>query len=195
MMNKIFSIIIIISVIFGILSGNTSSLTTSLLEDGVNAVELWIYMLGGMCVWGGIMRVAEKSGVTSYISALFRPLLKRLFKNSCKNKSILNSVSMNITANLLGIGNAATPLGIDAMRKMSAENPLSDTASDDMIVFTVLNTASITLIPSTAASLRMKHGAENPLDIMPAVLVNSIISVSVALITAIVLNKLSGGKK
>jgi spore maturation protein A len=141
-----------------------------------------------MCVWGGIMRVAEKSGITDFICHLFSPMAKFLFKGINSKGKAFKAICMNVTANLLGLGNAATPFGIEAMKELEKEEKTGDTASPNMVLFTVLNTSSITLIPAAVASLRLKHGSQTPLDILPAVLINSLISVSFALITATVLN-------
>jgi len=194
-MKYLFTVIIIISAIYGMASGNTEAVSNAVLEEGVNAVELSMYMLGGMCVWGGIMRVAEKSGITAFICRIFSPMAKFLFKGINPKGKAFKAICMNVTANLLGLGNAATPFGIEAMKELEKEEKTDDTASPNMVIFTVLNTASITIIPSTVASLRLKHGCQTPLDILPAVLVNSVISVSFALITAIILNSVFLNKK
>jgi spore maturation protein A len=187
-MKYLFTAIIVLSAVYGIFSGNTEAVSNAVLEEGVNAVELSMYMLGGMCVWGGIMRVAEKSGITDFICHLFSPMAKFLFKGINSKGKAFKAICMNVTANLLGLGNAATPFGIEAMKELEKEEKTGDTASPNMVLFTVLNTSSITLIPAAVASLRLKHGSQTPLDILPAVLINSLISVSFALITATVLN-------
>lgn len=194
-MKYLFTAIIIISAIYGMVSGNTEAVSNAVLEEGVNAVELSMYMLGGMCVWGGIMRVAEKSGITAFICRIFAPMAKFLFKGINPKGKAFKAICMNVTANLLGLGNAATPFGIEAMKELEKEEKTGDTASPNMVIFTVLNTASITIIPSTVASLRLKHGCQTPLDILPAVLINSLISVSFALTTAVILNSVFLNKK
>lgn len=189
-MKYLFTAMIVVSAVYGMISGNTEAVSNAVLEEGVNAVELSMYMLGGMCVWGGIMRVAEKSGITAFICRIFSPMAKFIFKGINPDGKAFRAICMNITANLLGLGNAATPFGIEAMKELEKEENTKDTASANMVLFTVLNTSSITIIPATVASLRLKHGSENPLDILPAVLLNSVISVSFALITAFILNSL-----
>lgn len=187
MMNYIFTAMILISVIVGLLSGNISSVSESILNDGVSAVELSIYMLGGMCVWGGIMRVAEKSGLTEKLCFLFRPIAKLLFRGVDTHSRAFRLICMNITANLMGLGNAATPFGIEAMKELEKTSDRK-TASPDMIVFTVLNTASITLLPTTVASLRLKHGSAEPLDVLGGILITSVASLVVSLTLAEILN-------
>ena len=186
MMKWVFGLIIIFSVFCSIFTGNTQNVTNALLEEGVNAIELCIYLTGGMCVWGGLMKVAEKSGITSSFSKLFTPIGKRLFHNIDTDSKAFSAITMNIAANLFGLGNAATPLGLEAMRELEKNDGESEYASDNMIIFTVLNTASITLIPTTVASLRLKYGAQNAMDILPAVLISS----AIALIFSLSLAKL-----
>lgn len=194
MMKWVFSILIIVSVICAFFNGSTGDITNTILNEGYNAIELLLFMLGGMCVWGGLMRIAEKSGITERLSILFKPLAKVLFKGLDLNSRAYKAICMNITANLLGLGNAATPLGMEAMKRLEEENNDKQTASDNMIVFTVLNTASITLVPTTIASLRLKHGSENPLDIILGVVITSALSVTFALTFAIIINSIKRKK-
>lgn len=184
MMKWVFGALIIFSTLCSILTQNTTNMTNALLESGVNALELCIYLTGSMCVWGGILKIAEKSGITQAFAKFLKPIAKHLFYDIDPDSKTFHYITMNITANLFGLGNAATPLGLAAMRELEKENGQSEIASDNMIIFTILNTASITLIPTTVASLRLKHGVENPLDILPAVAVSSAISLAVSLTSA-----------
>lgn len=134
------------------------------------------------------MRIAEKSGLAGKISSFFGLLLGGLFKGLDKNGHAFHAVCMNITANLLGLGNAATPLGIEAMKAIAEEENAGEEASPSMIIFTVLNTASLTLIPSTALSLRIKYGSQAPAEIMPAVWITSAAALAVSLTIAAVFN-------
>ncbi len=195
MMNKVFGAIIIISVLCSIFTSNASLVTNALLEGGANAIELCLYLTGGMCVWGGLMRVAEKSGITKAFSRAIAPIGKVLFKDMDTDSKAFSAISMNIAANLFGLGNAATPLGLKAMRELDEQNNGSDTASDNMIIFTVLNTASITLIPTTAAALRLKYGAENPMEILPCVLIASAAALFFSLTFAKLLCRKESGRK
>ncbi|GHU54417.1 spore maturation protein [Clostridia bacterium] len=191
----IFSGLIIISVIFGILRDNISEVSSAVLSEGVNAVELAIYMLGGMCVWGGIMRVAQKSGLCEKLSVLFRPICKLIFKGLNPKGEAFSAITMNITANLLGLGNAATPFGIKAMQEIEKEEHTTDTASNNMITFTVLNTASITLIPTTACMLRLKHNSVHPFEIIPIVMLASTLILILTLTFTIFMNKIKKNSK
>ena len=190
MIKYLIGFLVISSIAFGLFYGNLAEISNSILNESVNAVEFFIYLLGGICFWGGIMRIAEKSKITEYISLLFKPLFKKIFKGLDTNKKAFRAICMNITANMLGLGNAATPLGIEAMRELQKEEGKNNEASDNMIIFTVLNTASVTIIPTTVASLRLKHGSADPLDILPAVWISSIISVTVGIISAKIISKL-----
>lgn len=143
-MKYIFSIMLLIAFTAAAITGNGDSLTKAILDSPAEAVELCIYLCGGMCFWGGLMRAAEKSGITDIIAAVFARLLGGLFSDLNKNGRAFKAICMNITANLLGLGNAATPLGIEAMQAMKEEEKAEEEATPSMIMFTVLNTASLT---------------------------------------------------
>ncbi|MBP0958040.1 MAG: spore maturation protein A [Oscillospiraceae bacterium] len=193
MLTFIFSLLIIISIIAGAATGNLRELTEAVLNEPVNAVELCIYLCGGMCFWGGLMRVAEKSGLTEGLAKLFALILGGLFKDIDKQGRAFKAICMNITANLLGLGNAATPFGIEAMKALAEEEGAGDTATPSMVIFTVINTASLTLIPSTALSLRMKYGSADPIEIVPAVWITSAAALAVSVTLAVL--PLSGKRK
>lgn len=180
MLNCIFAILIISAFISGIISGNIGDVSEAVLTESVSAIDLGIYMLGAMCVWGGIMRVAEKSGITDILCRLFSPLLRFVFKGINTKGKAFSAICMNITANLLGLGNAATPFGIEAMKELEKEDNCKEEASINMIIFAVINTASFTIIPTTVAALRLKNGSENPLEILPAVIITSAITLIVS---------------
>lgn len=188
MIKWIFAVMLIASVIFGAGTGRIGQVCEAALNSCVEAVELFLYLLGGMCMWGGLMRIAEKAKITDMLSRLFRPLLKHIFKGLDLNGKAFHAICMNITANLLGLGNAATPLGLEAMRRLEQEEHTGSTTSRNMIMFVVLNTASITLIPTTAASLRIKHGSAEPMEILPCVLATSACALAAGLISAAALD-------
>lgn len=186
---------IIISVICAALSGNMQELSDAAINSCVEAVELFIYLIGGMCMWGGLMRIAEKSKLTEKLAVLFRPAARLLFRGLDLNGRAFHAICLNVTANLLGLGNAATPLGIEAMKALEREEHIRGTASRNMIVFIVLNTSSITLIPTTVASIRSLHGSAAPMEIMPCVLITSAAALAVSLITAFALDGISAERK
>ncbi len=188
MMKYVFMLLVLISAAAAAANVKGAELTEAVLNEPVNAVELGIYLCGGMCFWGGLMRIAEKSGLAGKISSFFGLLLGGLFKGLDKNGHAFHAVCMNITANLLGLGNAATPLGIEAMKAIAEEENAGEEASPSMIIFTVFNTASLTLIPSTALSLRIKYGSQAPAEIMPAVWITSAAALAVSLTIAAVFN-------
>ncbi|MGN1304392.1 MAG: nucleoside recognition domain-containing protein [Oscillospiraceae bacterium] len=191
MMNVIFAAMILFSVICGIVSGKSSEVSDAAINSCVEAVELFLYLIGGMCMWGGLMKIAEKSRLTDKLAAAFRPFAKLVFKDLDLNGKAFHAICLNVTANMLGLGNAATPLGIEAMKALETEEKAGRTATRNMIVFTVLNTASITLLPTTAASLRSKHGSAAPMEIFPCVIITSAVALAAGLVSAITLDGLT----
>lgn len=192
MMNVIFAVMILFSVVCGIVSGKSAEVSDAAINSCVEAVELFLYLIGGMCMWGGLMKVAEKSHLTDKLAAAFRPFAKLIFKDLDLNGKAFHAICLNVTANMLGLGNAATPLGIEAMKALETEEKANGTATRNMIVFSVLNTASVTLLPTTAASLRSKHGSAAPMEIFPCVIITSVIALDAGLVSAIALDGISG---
>ena len=195
MIKWIFALMLTASVIFGAATGNIGPVCDAALNSCVEAVDLFLYLLGGMCMWGGLMRIAEKAKLTDMLSKLFKPLLKHIFRGLDLNGKAFHAICMNITANLLGLGNAATPLGLEAMRRLEEEERPGDTTSRNMIMFVVLNTASITLIPTTAASMRIRHGSAEPMEILPCVLITSACALAAGLISAAALDGITPGRR
>lgn len=176
MLNYVWAFMIIFSFVCAVLTGNIQDISQAVLSAGSDAVELCLKLLGIMCLWCGLMNIAQESGLCSRISRLFNPVLRYLFPSVKDNKSALESISMNITANLFGLGNAATPLGITAVKKIQSQCDKKDTVTKDMAVFVVMNTAALRLIPSTAAALREAAGAREPMDIIFCVWISSALS-------------------
>ena len=162
-----------LSLVFGLLSGNLDAVANAALEGARSAIELSLAMAGVLCLWSGVMEIMNACGLSAGLARLFRPVLRRLLPNACKDPETLAAVSANVSANLLGLGNAATPLGIRAARRMA--KGCGGVASDE------LNTASIQLIPATIASVRAAAGCETPFDILPAVWLASVLSVAAGL--------------
>lgn len=184
MMNYVWSGMVLFSVVCAFINGKAAELTNAIIEAGNQAVAVFITLYGIMVLWGGLMRIAEKSGVTSFIGRIMYPVLHLLFPNLKKDGKELGAISMNVTANLFGLGNAATPLGIDAMHKLQLINENKSTASDEMIVFVVMNSASMKLIPTTVAMLRANHGSQNPMEILLPGLISSACALTVGLVAA-----------
>ncbi len=194
MLNYLWSGLVIISIICSIFFGNTQTLSKALIDSGASSIELILTMAGIMCLWSGIMKIAVESGFTNLIAKLFSPMLRPLFPKLDKNSPAFQSITMNISANLLGLGNAATPFGLKAMEQLHTLNNKSDTASNEMIIFVVMNTASLQLLPTTLATLRQSYGSSAPFEIIVPVWLSSICSLAVALICACTLNKSDGGR-
>lgn len=188
MLNYIWLFLIIISLVCGLFTGNIHELSQSILSAGTDAVSLCMKLMGAMCLWCGLMNIAEKSGLCSLIARFMAPLLKLLMPSLRYDSESLESVSMNITANLLGLGNAATPLGIKAIENMKRQSNEKDTITRDMAVFTVMNTAAVRLIPSTAAALRESAGSHAPMEIITCVWISSALSLICA-VTAVILTR------
>jgi len=167
---------VFVSALFAAANGRTGALGAAMAEGGAAAVEMGIRMLGGIMLWSGVMEVMERSALTAALSRSLRPLLGRLFPASREDDALARSLSCNLSANLLGLGNAATPAGIRAAVR------LKDRGDDRQLCrLVVMNTASVQLIPATVAALRSSLGARDPYDILPAVWMASLISVSVGL--------------
>ncbi len=168
------------SVVCGLITGRTGAVSAAALEGAGAAVQLCISLAGILCLWSGFMEILKRTGLEAHLARLLRPVLRRLLPRACRDGETMAAVSGNLSANLLGLGNAATPLGIRAARRMSLG--AEGTASDELCRLVVLNTASVQLLPTTVAGVRAACGAETPFDILPAVWLSSILSVSVGLL-------------
>lgn len=188
MMNYVFAGLIIIAAIWGICSGNSADVATAILESGGNTVQLMLTLTGAMALWSGIMAIAEKSELTKYATKILRPLLHIIMPKLEKGSDAEKYVCMNVVSNILGLGNAATPLGLKAMKAMNkSPNAIPGRATSDMITFAVLNTASIELIPTTIMVLRAEEGSADPMGILPCVWITSVISLASGLIMCFIL--------
>lgn len=190
MMKYVFGGLVLLSVIIGFAGGEAGTVSNALISSCSDAVTLCISLCGIICLWSGIMRVAQSSGLTSVIAKGLSPILTRLFKGISQKGEAMQFIILNITANLLGLGNASTPFGIAAVKALEKEEKTTDTASDNMILFVVLNTASLQLIPTTAAALRLKHGSAAPMEILPAVWIVSIANVVLTVLGAKLMGRL-----
>ncbi len=183
MLNIIWPVFLIISIIFSILMGNINELNSSIFQSTSDAVNLCITLLGTMCLWNGIMQIANKTTFIKKITKLLSPLMKLLFPKIMKDDEVYQEISMNIVANVLGLGNAATPLGIKAMKSMQEKNIDKKVLTNEMATFIVLNTASIQIIPTTVIAIRNSLGSTNPTAIIVPVWVATICA-AIAGITA-----------
>ena len=179
-MTVVWTAMVTLSLVFGIAMGNLDAVAAAAMEGAASAVTLCISMAGIMCLWSGVMEVMKQSGLSELLAAAFRPLLGRLLPQASKDSETMAAVSANVSANLLGLGNAATPLGIRAACRMA--RGCNGVASDELCLLVVLNTASIQLLPATVAGVRAAAGCAAPLDILPAVWMTSILSVTAGLL-------------
>ncbi|MBR5089491.1 MAG: spore maturation protein A [Ruminiclostridium sp.] len=187
---------IVLSVIFAAFTGKMSSLSSAFLEECGNAVTLSITLIGIISLWSGVMRVAQTSGLTGKIAHITAPVLSKLFSGLSNSGKAMQYITLNITANILGLGNASTPFGLAAMREIEKEEHSADPgiASDNMITLTVMNTASLQLIPTTAAALRLAHGSAAPMEILPCVWISSVCALTAALVAVSAFRRVKKGR-
>lgn len=188
-MSWIWTFLVLVSMVAAILLGRGDLLSKAVLEGAQSAVALIFGMSGAICLWSGAGRVMEDAGISDQLSRLLRPLLKRLFPETQEDPSLARCLSGNICANILGLGNAATPMGIRAAQQMASRTATS-VASDSLCRLVVLNTASIQLIPTSVAAVRLVAGCQTPFDILPAVWLTSFCSAGMGLLSAWGLGKL-----
>lgn len=181
MMNYIFAGMIIISLVCAVMTNNTSALSQAVINGAAESISLLITMAGALTLWSGIMEIADKGGVTKALSRILSPVLRLLFKNVDKDSKAFKYISMNVSANLLGLGNAATPFGISAVKELKKHSPESEKASDDMVTFVVMNTASIQIMPTMVGALRQTYGSSQPFSILPCVWISSACALMVGL--------------
>jgi len=176
-MNYIFPIMIILSLLFACANGTVNETVQAGLDGAKASVELVLSFAGIMCMWSGFLKVAEEGGAMTALGKIIRPITSLIFPKLEKNSRALKYITANISANLLGVGNAATPAGIAAMSELDKINKEPDAASDEMSMLAVINTASMQLVPTTVIALRAAAGSSNPQSIIPGVLICSALSV------------------
>lgn len=186
MMNYIFAVFTGIAIISAMLSGKGSELAAAIPLGAQSGVTLAISLAGSLCLWSGVGKLMEETGLTGKLSRILMPIISRIFPTAKRNTHFAHSLSANICANFLGLGNAATPMGIQAAKALAAGR---DTAGGELCRLIVLNTASIQLIPATVAAIRANLGATSPFDILPAVWITSIASAAMGLLAAFLLEK------
>ena len=189
-MNYVFPILLILSFISAIATGKVDELSQSVISGAEDAVSLLLRLVSMLCLWGGIMEIGDRAGLTKLFSKIMYPVVSLIFPRLRKEKYVLEAISMNITANILGLGNAATPLGLEAMRRLQSVNRDTAYASDEMVVFVVMNTAAMHIIPTTVATMRGQYASRDPMEIMPAAFLTSFCALAVAVTVAKIGNKI-----
>ncbi len=192
MMGKLWCAMLCLSFICAIFTGNIDALTASALSGAEASIELCLSIAGLILLWSGIMEIMKRSGLMDGLSKVITPVIGSLFPKAKKNETVMSDIAANVSANLLGLGNAATPAGIRAaegLHRLSSGHA----ASDDMCMLVVINTASLQLIPTTIGAIRASCGADTPFDIIPAVWIASIISLAAGVIASKLLKKLYRG--
>ena len=195
MLNIVWPIFIIISFIYAIFSGNLEKLNFSIFESTETAINLSLTMLGTMCLWNGIIEIAMNTALIDKLNKILKPIINFLFPEVKDNREITSEISMNMIANILGLGNAATPLGLKAMKSMQKCNNEKDTLSNSMIMLIVINTASIQLIPTTVIAIRTSLGSENPTAIVLPVWIATILAPIAGITATKFLIKMNGRNK
>lgn len=187
-MSWVWAALVCASVICAAVNGRASALSAAVMQGAQSGVTLAISIAGSLCLWAGIGRAMERSGLNEKLSRLLRPVMRRLFPSTREDSALAGALSTNICANFLGLGNAATPPGIEAARRLAARSP--GQASDELCRLIVLNTASIQLIPANVAAVRSSLGCAAPFDILPAVWLTSLCSAGLGLAAAWALGRL-----
>lgn len=194
MLNYIWFFMMMASVLYAAFSGNLPVLSNAVMDGAKDAVELSIFMLGSMCAWLGFLKIAEKSGLTDQFARLLSPVINRLFPEYRNDREIKGKICMNLAANMLGIGNAATPLGLSAMEAMEKKNHTSR-PTKGMILFVVMNTASLQLLPINMAAMRSESGSKAPFDILPQVWITSLAALVVCILACKGMERMTAWKK
>lgn len=187
-MSVIWTLMVGVSVLCALATGRGEGLAAAALEGAASGVNLCLSLAGGLCLWSGVMEVMRRSGLSAALSRLLGPLLSRLYPDFARDRPVMDALCANLSANLLGLGNAATPLGLEAARRMAQRSP--GRASDSLCLLVVCNTASVQLIPTTVASLRAAAGCATPFDILPAVWLASVLALAAGLGAARLLSRL-----
>lgn len=189
-MGMIWMVLVVTAVIAAALEGNLGALSPAVMEGASSAIRLALSLAGALCLWSALAKLMEKAGALRGLARVMRPVFRRLFPQASRDETVMGYLCANVSANLLGLGNAATPMGIAAVKRMQ-ELAHTRTATDEMCRLIVMNTASIQLLPTTVAAVRASLGAAAPFDILPAVWVTSALSVTAGLLAARLLRRFS----
>ena len=179
-MNTVWLLVICLSILFAAINGRIDDFTKAMFEAGKSAVEVCLYLVGIVSLWLGLTKILEDSGLIYKLSNFFRPAISLLFRNIPEGHPSITSITLNMLANLFGLGNAATPLGIKAMEDLQTLNTEPDTITFEMMLFIVINTSSIQLIPFTIIGLLASYGSRNPNIIILPTLVSTVVSSATA---------------
>lgn len=190
MINYIWAGMIVIGVVISIFTGNIEAVTEAAIENAKTGVDISLGMIGIMTLWLGLMNIAEESGFVEKLGIKLKPLMTRLFPEVPEDHPAMGAIIMNIAANMLGLGNAATPLGIKAMKELQTLNTTEDTATNSMIRFLAINTSAVTIIPISTITVLSEAGSKTPTEIIGPTLVATLASTVVAIIAASMLEKL-----
>lgn len=182
MLGRIFGGMTLLALLFGIVGGNAAALGNAVLDGAAKALEVLLSLCGMTCLWCGMMRVLSEAGIIARLSRLLRPFLRIFFPEAYRTGEGLEAISANVSANLLGIGNAATPLGLEAMEALQRHNPHPESASSEQITLAVLNTSSLTLLPANLLALRRAAGSTDPYAVVLPIWTVSLLCTSMALL-------------
>jgi spore maturation protein A len=189
MINWIWLGLIVFGVVIAAATGRMDVLTKAVFDAAKTAVELCIGLIGIMALWLGMMRIAEQAGLTAILGRILRPIMVRLFPDVPADHPAMGSMISNIAANMLGLGNSATALGLKAMQDLQSLNPDKETATDAMVIFMAINTTAITIIPATVIALRVSAGSTNPTSIIGTTLIACSTATVVAVTSAKLLQR------
>lgn len=189
MLNILWPLFIILSFVYGLISGRVNEINIGIFKSLSDAVELSLTFLGTICLWNGIMEIAKETTLINKLTKFLKPAINLLFPDLKYNEKVKKEISMNMIANILGLGNAATPLGLKAMRTMQKDNKNKDTLTNSMMMFIVINTASIQLIPTNVIAIRTSLNSQNPTGIILPVWFATIIAAIVGIMVTKVLIK------
>lgn len=176
-------------------TGHMDKIAQAILDGAKHGVELAFALIAIIALWMGLMQIAERAGMVRWLSRLLRPVGRWLYPSVPPDSPAMGAILANMSANLLGIGNAATPLGLQAMKELQAINPIKDRASDAMCTLLAVNTASITIIPTTVIAVRLQYGSQHPTEVVGTTIVATVIGTGVAIVLDRLFRKLSKRKE
>ena len=189
MINVIWFFLIFIGLILSFLRGSSEAVMNAAISGGVSAVELTIGLIGVICIWSGIMKIAEKSGLTNILGKILSPFLRLIFPDLPPKHPANSAIVMNLASNMLGLSNAATPFGIKAMEELQRLNSSKERSTNTMVTFLVINSACVQLIPATVISIRSAAGSKNPSEIIITTIISTVIAAIVGIISCKLLQK------